>query len=69
MIRRINKPERRVTCIVHPDAAGIVECPKFGGIRTERGPAGYVVSIAEYPKAENGEPLPWVHHRTERVTL
>lgn len=43
----INDWERRITCIVHPEAVGIVECPKFGGIRTEQGPAGYVLQSGE----------------------
>jgi hypothetical protein len=69
IVHSINKPERRITCIVHPEATGIVDCPKFGGIRTERGPAGYMVSIAEKAKDEQGNELPFVHHRTERVTV
>lgn len=43
MVHRLNSWERRISCVVHPEAVGIVECPKFGGIRTEVGPAGYVL--------------------------
>jgi hypothetical protein len=43
---------------------GIVDSPKFGGIRTERGPAGYVVSVGEKDAATG-----FVHWRTETVTL
>jgi hypothetical protein len=32
---------------VHPEASGIVDSDKFGGIRTEVGPAGYVLSTGE----------------------
>lgn len=47
MIHELNSWERRISCVVHPDAEGIVESPKFGGIRTEAGPAGYVLSTGE----------------------
>ena len=46
-MHRINSWERRITCVVHPDAVGIVESPVFGGIRTEVGPAGYILSTGE----------------------
>lgn len=69
MVHSMNAWDRRITLIVHPDATGVVDSPKFGGIRTERGPAGYVVSVAEKPKDEHGNELPFVHHKTERVTL
>lgn len=68
-VHAINRADRRVTCIVHPDASGIVECPKFGGIRTERGEAGYFVSVAKKPKDADGNELPFVEHRTERVRI
>lgn len=47
MIHGINSWERRVSCIVHPQAEGIVHSEKFGGIRTEVGPAGYVLQSGE----------------------
>src|SRR6188768_811904 len=43
----INKWDRRISCLVHPEAVGIVDCPGFGGIRTEVGSAGYVLSNSE----------------------
>lgn len=63
-VHAINRPDRRVVCIVHPDAMGAVDCPKFGGIRSERGAAGYVLSV-QVKDRETG----FVHHKTERVTL
>jgi hypothetical protein len=42
-----NSWERRISCVVHPQAVGIVVSDKFGGIRTEQGPAGYVLSTGE----------------------
>jgi len=47
MIHRLNSWERRITCAVHPEAVGIVVSEKFGGIRTEQGPAGYILSTGE----------------------
>jgi hypothetical protein len=47
MIHALNSWERRIACVVHPEASGIVESPRFGGIRTEVGPAGYVLSTGE----------------------
>lgn len=47
MVHSLNSWERRITCVVHPEAVGIVESDKFGGIRTEAGPAGYVLSTGE----------------------
>lgn len=50
LVHKANSWERRITCIVHPDAEGIVHSDKFGGIRTEVGPIGYVLSTGErYP--------------------
>jgi hypothetical protein len=43
MIHAMNSWERRITCVVHPESDGVVESERFGGIRTERGPAGYVL--------------------------
>lgn len=48
---------------------GVIESPKFGGIRSERGPAGYYVCVSEKQKDENGNELPFTSQRTERVTL
>lgn len=47
MVHKLNRWERRIACIVHPEADGVIDCPKFGGIRTEQGPAGYVLSTGE----------------------
>lgn len=46
-VHSLNRWERRITCIVHPEAVGIVESDKFGGIRTEVGAPGYVLSTGE----------------------
>lgn len=43
MIHDLNTWERRITCVVHPEAVGVIESAKFGGIRTEVGSAGYVL--------------------------
>lgn len=47
MVHSLNSWERRIACVVHPEAVGIVESDKFGGIRTEVGPAGYVLQSGE----------------------
>lgn len=47
IVHGLNSWERRISCIVHPRADGIVTSEKFGGIRTEVGPAGYVLSTGE----------------------
>lgn len=47
MVHSINSWERRIACVMHPDAEGVIESPKFGGIRTEHGPCGYVLSTGE----------------------
>ena len=47
MVHRLNTWERRITCVVHPEAVGVVESERFGNIRTEQGPAGYVLSTGE----------------------
>ncbi len=46
-VHAVNSWDRRITCVVHPEAEGIVVSEKFGGIRTEQGPAGYVLSTGE----------------------
>lgn len=52
MINRLNSWERRISCVVHPEASGVVESEKFGNIRTEVGPAGYILSTGERIKLE-----------------
>lgn len=47
MVHALNSWDRRISCVVHPDAVGVVESAKFGNIRTEHGPAGYVLSTGE----------------------
>lgn len=47
MIHGLNSDDRRISCIVHPEAVGIVDSERFGGIRTEVGSAGYVLSTGE----------------------
>lgn len=47
LVHSLNSWDRRISCIVHPLAEGVVEHPRFGGIRTEVGPAGYVLSTGE----------------------
>jgi hypothetical protein len=37
MVHRLNSWEQRISCVVHPEAAGVIESDKFGGIRTEQG--------------------------------
>jgi hypothetical protein len=44
IVHSLNRWERRITCVVHPEAVGVVESDKFGNLRTEVGPAGYVLS-------------------------
>lgn len=52
MVHSLNSWDRRIACVVHPEAVGIVESDRFGGIRTEVGPAGYVLSTGERIKLE-----------------
>jgi hypothetical protein len=47
MVHSLNKWERRISCVVHPEAVGVIESDRFGGIRTEVGPAGYVLQSGE----------------------
>lgn len=47
IVHSLNSWERRITCVVHPQAVGVVESDKFGGIRTEQGEPGYVLSTGE----------------------
>lgn len=47
IVHSMNSWDRRITCVVHPEAVGIIESDKFGGIRTEQGPAGYVLQSGE----------------------
>lgn len=47
IVHSLNSWERRISCVVHPDAVGIVESDKFGGIRTEQGEPGYVLQSGE----------------------
>jgi hypothetical protein len=44
LVHRLNRWDRRIVAIVHPEAIGIINSDEFGGIRTEEGPAGYVLS-------------------------
>jgi hypothetical protein len=46
-VHEINDWSRRITCVMHPDAEGIIESPQFGGIRTELGEPGYVLQTGE----------------------
>jgi hypothetical protein len=41
------EPDLRITSISHPNASGTVDSPKFGGIRVEVGPVGYVLQNGE----------------------
>lgn len=43
LVHRLNSWERRITCVVHPEAGGVVETERFGNIRTEQGEPGYVL--------------------------
>ena len=47
LVHGLNSWERRISCVTHPEAVGVIESPKFGGIRTEQGPAGYVLQSGE----------------------
>lgn len=53
-----------MACVSHPQAFGIVESEKFGNIRSEIGPAGYVLSVG-VKNPETGM-TDWT---IERVTL
>lgn len=65
----VNSWERRVTCVFHPDASGVIESEKFGNIRTARGEPGYCVTVSEKVKDADGNELPFVQQRGERVKL
>jgi hypothetical protein len=47
IVHSLNSWDRRIACVIHPQADGVVDSPKFGGIRTEQGPAGYVLQSGE----------------------
>lgn len=40
----INRHDRRVSLVTHPDAKGLIMSERWGNIRTEVGPAGYVLN-------------------------
>lgn len=43
----INRHDRRVSLVTHPDAKGLIVSERWGNIRTEVGPAGYVLNTGE----------------------
>lgn len=47
LVHQLNSWDRRISCVVHPEAVGVVESERFGNIRTEVGPAGYVLQSGE----------------------
>lgn len=47
LIHKLNSWERRITCVIHPEAVGVIDSAMFGGIRTQQGPAGYELSTGE----------------------
>lgn len=46
-VLEINRHDRRVSLVTHPDAAGLIMSERWGNIRTEVGPAGYVLNTGE----------------------
>lgn len=47
----INSPDRRVSLVTHPDAKGLITSERWGNIRTEVGPCGYVLNTGERVEA------------------
>lgn len=43
----INSHERRIVLLIHPDAVGNIQSPRWGGMRTEIGPCGYGLNTGE----------------------
>lgn len=43
----INRHDRRVSLVTHPDAKGLIMSERWGNIRTDVGPAGYVLNTGE----------------------
>jgi hypothetical protein len=63
LVHKLNSWDRRIACVVHPEAEGVVESERFGNIRTEHGPAGYVLQSGQRvvlsPTAGQWEAIPY----------
>jgi len=46
-VKSINRHDRRVSLVTHPDAVGLILTEQWGNIRTEVGPAGYVLNTGD----------------------
>ena len=42
-----NSHEHRISCVIHPDAEGVIETPNMGNIRTDKGIASYQLNTGE----------------------
>jgi hypothetical protein len=42
-----NSHDYRISCVIHPDADGVIETPNLGNIRTDKGIASYQLNTGE----------------------
>ena len=42
-----NSHDCRISCVIHPDAEGVIETPNLGNIRTDKGIASYQLNTGE----------------------
>lgn len=50
LVKQKNSHDHRISCVIHPDADGIIFTDNFGNIRTEKGDCGYQLNTGEIIK-------------------
>ena len=50
LVKQKNSHDHRISCVIHPDADGIISTDNLGNIRTEKGECGYVLNTGEFIK-------------------
>ena len=57
-VLEINRHDRRVSLVTHPGASGLIMSERWGNIRTEVGPAGYVLNTGERVEVDDAPVAP-----------
>lgn len=50
IVKQKNSHEYRISCVIHPDADGVIQTDNLGNIRTEKGECGYQLNTGEIIK-------------------
>lgn len=47
IVRKKNSHDHRISCVIHPEADGVIQTDNLGNIRTEKGSIGYQLNTGE----------------------